>query len=146
MKEQFTVRIYDTKIAKKLEKVFEENKDVYATKNPFLVDCVIRGLETIERDLAGQKKIENITDLYDEIKLTIDKLNSLIKLCEKNAKETMANLAVNQKLLSCNYSMLLGLSEDVPKKTAYVEAGMYDNLPERLADLLEDVLNVYLNK
>jgi len=146
MKDQYTIRIYDSRLANKLEKLFNDSKDIYGTKNPFFVDCITRGAETIERDLCGQKKIEDISQLYDEIHLTVEKLNNLIKLCEKNAKENIANLTVNQKLLSCNYNMLLGLSENTPKDIKYVEAGMYDDLPERLGGLLEDVLKVYLKK
>ena len=144
MKEQYTIRIYDSRIADKLENVFENNKDIYGTKNPFMVDCVNRGLEAIERDLNGETKLENLNDLYNEIHLTMSKLDNLMKLCEKNARETMANLTVNQKLLSCNYNILLGLTENLPKKREYVEAGMYDDLPERFEDLLEQVLEVYL--
>lgn len=143
---QFTVRVYDSKVANKIDELYENCKDIYITKNPFLVDCIKRGAETIERDLFGQKKIENMTELYDEIHLTVEKLNSLIKLCERNAKENIANLTVNQKLLSCNYNMLLGLSQNAPKKKDYVEAGMFDDLPERLGTLLEDILKVYLKK
>lgn len=146
MKEQYTLRIYDTRLADKLEKIFDNNKDIYGTKNPFMVDCINRGLDAIERDLNGQRKIESIQELYDEIHLTVEKLNTLIKLCEKNARESMANLTVNQKLLSCNYNMLLGLSEEAPKKPDYIEAGMYDDLPERFGNLLEEVLKVYLKK
>lgn len=144
MKEQYTIRIYDSRIADKLENVFENNKDIYGTKNPFMVDCINRGLEAIERDLNGETKLENLNDLYNEIHLTMSKLDNLMKLCEKNARETMANLTVNQKLLSCNYNILLGLTENLPKKREYVEAGMYDDLPERFEDLLEQVLEVYL--
>lgn len=144
MKEQYTLRIYDTRLANKLDKIFECNKDIYGTKNPFMVDCLNRGLDAIERDLNGEKKIESLTELYDEIHLTVEKLDKLFKLCERNAKETMANLTVNQKLLSSNYNMLLGISDDAPKTKEYVEAGMYDDLPARLGSLLEDVLKVYL--
>lgn len=146
MKEQYTLRIYDSRLADKLDKIFEGNKDIYGTKNPFMVDCINRGLDAIERDLCGQRKIESIAELYDEIHLTVEKLNTLIKLCERNAKENMANLTVNQKLLSCNYNMLLGLCEDAPKKPDFVEAGMYDDLPDRFGELLEEVLKVYLKK
>lgn len=146
MKEQYTIRIYDSRIADKLENVFDNNKDIYGTKNPFMVDCINRGLEAIERDLSGQNKLENLNDLYNEIHLTVNKLNNLIKLCEKNAMEIMANLTVNQKLLSCNYNLLLGLTENLPKKKDIVEAGMYDDLPERFESLLEDVLKVYLKE
>ena len=146
MNGQFTVRVYDNKVANKIDELYENCKDIYITKNPFLVDCIRRGAETIERDLLGQKKIESISDLYEEIHLTVEKLNSLIKICERNAKENIANLTVNQKLLSCNYNMLLGLSQSAPKNKDYIEAGMFDDLPKRLETLLEDILKVYLKK
>lgn len=144
MREQYTIRIYDSRIAKRLENLFGDVKDIYTTKNPFMVDCLTRGLDEIEKDFKGQKKIENISELYDEIHKTVSKLDKLIAMSEKNAKENIANLTVNQKLLSCNYNMLLGLSDNAPKKQSLVEAGMYDDLPDRLGDLLEDILKVYL--
>lgn len=141
--EQYTVRIYDTSISKKLDQIFKDCKDVYPTKNPFIVDCILRGAEAIEKDLLGAKKVESISELFDEIHLTVEKLDHLTKLCEKNAKEIMANLTVNQKLLSCNYNLLLGISEDSPKKKDFVEAGMFDDLPIRLTEFLEELMKIY---
>lgn len=144
MQEQFTVRVYDSKLADKLVEVFKANKDVYPTRNHFLVDCLKRGLKTIEQDLSGQKRLENFNELFEEIHSTADRLNNLIKLSEKNTKELVANLTVNQKLISCNYNMLLGLSNNAPKSKQLVENGMYDELPERLEEFLEDILKVVL--
>lgn len=146
MQEQFTVRVYDSKLVNKINSLYKQCRDVYATKNPFLVDCIVRGLDSLEKDFFGVKKIESLNALYDEIKLTIEKLNTLIKATEKNSKENLANLSVNQKLLSCNYNMLLGLSENNPLKRDFVEAGLYDNTPERLEEILEEILKVYLKK
>ena len=146
MNEQYTIRIYDSKIKNKLEKVYKEVDDLFATKNPFIVDCINRGLDSMIKDLSASKKVESISELYDEMHLTVEKLDNLIKMSEKNAKENIANLTVNQKLLSCNYNMLLGLSQNAPKKKDYIEAGMFDDLPDRLGTLLEDILKVYLKK
>ena len=146
MREQNTIRIYDSKLSNKLDNLFKQTKDIYGTKNPFLVECIKRGVEALERDVKGSKNIESIGELYDEIQYTISKLNNLIKLCEKSSKEIMANFAVNQKLLSCNYNLLMGLTEEAPKDKDYVEAGMYDELPERFEKLLEDILQVFLKK
>lgn len=146
MREQNTIRIYDSRLSNKLENLFKETKDIYGTKNPFLVDCIKRGVDALEKDIKGSKNIESIGEIYDEIQTTIEKLNNLIKLCEKSSKEIMANFTVNQKLLSCNYNLLMGLTEQVPKDKDYVEAGMYDDLPERFESLLEDILNVFLKK
>lgn len=147
MNEQYTVRIYDIRLVDKLEQLYKKCKDIYSNKNPFLVDCVLRGVEAIENDLFGTgEKTDSIGALYNEVKLTVKKLDTLLKLCEKSAKETMANLSINQKLLSCNYNMLLGLSEDNPKPTKEVESGSLDDLPERLEDILTEVLEHFLGK
>ena len=146
MNERYTVRVYDSKINKRLENLYKDCKDIYTTKNPFLVDCITRGMEVIERDLFGKNKTDNISSLYDEIHLTIKKLDNLFKICEKSAKENLANLVINQKLLSCNYNMLLGLSDNAPKKKNFIESGMYDDLPDRFEEILNEVLELYLKK
>ena len=53
-------------------------------------------------------------------------------------------MLIIQKLLSANYNMLLGISSETPKQEKYVEAGMYDKLPERLSEILEEMLRVIL--
>lgn len=146
MTTQYTVRFKSIKDVEKLEKVFSQCRDLYNSKNPFLVDCINRGVDIIERDLLGKSNLKNLDELYDEIKTTIDKLNLLLKLSEKNAKEIMANFTVNQRLLSSNYNMLLGLSSNTPRQAKFVEAGMYDDLPERLNVVLEEILKVFLKK
>ena len=146
MIEQYTVRIYDKRVVDRVEKLYKNCKDIYSTKNPFLVDCITRGAEAIEKDLFGVGKENNISGLYDEIHLTVKKLDYLLKLCEKSAKEGMSNLSITQKLLSCNYNMLLGLSDNNPCRKDFVEKGFYDELPDRLSEVLEKVLEHFLNK
>lgn len=141
MTEQYTVRIYDKRLVDRIENLYKKCRDIYTSKNPFFVECIVRGMDAIEKDLFGVDKTNNVSGLYDEIHLTMKKLDNLLKLCEKSAKETLANLNVNQRLLSSNYNMLLGLSEHNPRKTDFVESGMYDDLPQRLADILEDLLD-----
>ncbi len=146
MQEQYTVRLYDVRQIAKLENLYKKCKDIYSSKNPFFVDCIIRGAEAIDKDLFGTGKPDSVSGLYDEINLTMQKLDNLLKLCEKSSRETLANLKINQKLLSCNYNVLLGLSEDEPVKRDFVEGGMYDELPDRLSEILEELLEHFLNK
>ncbi len=146
MNEQYTIRVYDTRLVSKVEELYKNCKDIYTSKNPFMVDCLVRGMEVIEKDLFGTKKTDNVEELYNEVKLTIKKLDSLLKLCEKAARESIANIKINQNLLSCNYKMLLGLSDNNPEPREKVESGMYDNLPARLEEVLEEVLQHFLGK
>lgn len=146
MQEQYTVRIYDAKLVKRISDLYKRYDDFFTTKNQFLVACLTKGVETLERDLDGAKKIQNLDELYEEIHNTAERLNDLIKQSEDNAKEMVANNIVNQKLLSCNYNMLLGISDNAPRKKDFVEAGMYDDLPERLEEIFEEILKTYNKK
>lgn len=143
MQEQFTIRIYNSKLASKINSLYKECDKFYSTKNPFLVACLEKGVDALERDLVGNRKIQNMDELYDEIKETSNKLNELLKISEDNAKEFVANNLVNQKLLSCNYNMLLGISEDTPRRRDFIEEGAYDDLPERFEDVLTEISKVY---
>ena len=144
MNEQYTVRVYNSRDVEKIERVYKRCRDIYNTKNPFFVDCIKRGMEDIEKEYFGEKKVETLTEIYDEIEKKVKRLDELVKLSEKNAKENYANLLIIQKLLSANYNMLLGISSETPKQEKYVEAGMYDKLPERLSEILEEMLRVIL--
>ena len=145
MNEQYTIRIYDVRMIEKVESLYKKCKDIYPSKNPFLVDCVMKGAKAISDDLFGGGS-ESVSALYEEVKQTVAKLDRLLKLCEKYAQESMANISINQKLLSCNYNMLVGLSEDEPQKKEKIESGSLDNLPERLEDILPEVLEHFLGK
>lgn len=144
MQEQYTIRVYNSKDVERIEKLFKKCQDKYRTKNPFLVDCVMRGMEDIEKELFGVRKIETLTEIYNEIEKTLKKLDELIKMSRKNTNENLSYLRVISKLLSSNYNMLIGLSTDCPKQKEYIEAGLYDDLPERLSVILEELLKTFL--
>ena len=81
--------------------------------------------------------------MFDEIKATIQKLDRLTKFCEKNINDLKANQKINQKLLSCNYNLILGLADNVKPNKEVVDAGMLDDLPTRLAEFLEELIKMY---
>ena len=57
-------------------------------------------MEVIERDRLGIKNPKDLKELYDEVHKTFEKLNELMKLCEVTSKECMANITVNQKVVT----------------------------------------------
>ena len=142
MVETFTIRIYNSQTKKDIEESYKRCKDYYPSKNAFLMDCMVRGVFNFERVIFGIKNVKDIDELYAEIMKTTENLNSLIKLSERNAKENLAHLTVNQKLLSNNFNMLIGLSENKPKKIDTIESGFFDNLPARYKIILNDMLEV----
>ena len=144
--EQFTIRIYDSKELEKINEAFSKSRNNFSCKQSFLRECLLRGLDIVMKEQGFMKRIGNIEELYDEIHKTFINLQRLIAMSEKNAKENIANLTVNRKILSCNYNMLLGISEDSPKDKDFVESGMFDDVPPRFMRLLDDILKVYLSK
>jgi len=146
MVETYTIRIYQSKQKEGLEEAYKRSSDYYKSKNDFLSDCLERGRRAIERDLFGVRNVKDLEELYSEIGRTTKTLNQLIKISERNAKENLAHLSVNQKLLSCNYNMILGLGEHNPISRTSVENGGFDELPPRykiiLKSLLEEIKNL----
>ena len=103
-------------------------------------------MTNVERDIFGVKNVQDLEELYKEISTTTETLNKLIKLSEENARENMAQLLMNEKLLSCNYNMLLGISSKVPYDRETVEKGSFDELPSRFKLILKEILEELKNK
>lgn len=146
IKQQYTIRIYDQSQSNKLENLYSKVAGAFRHKSDFLADCLLRGMEVVERDILGVHNIETLNELYDEIRTTANRLNTLIEMSERNSKESFAQMQINRKLLSSNYNMLLGLSESKPKNVKCVEAGMYEEIPDRLEEILENILTVVLQE
>ena len=64
MKEQYTVRVYDPKVIRRIESTFKKCEDYYPNKNSFLVDCICRGMTNVERDIFGVKNVQDLEELY----------------------------------------------------------------------------------
>ena len=106
MVETFTIRVYNKQNKVDIEESYEHCKNYYPSKNSFLMDCMIRGMANVERDIFGVKNIKDLNELYSEVSKTTESLNNLIRLSEKNAKENLAHLTVYQKLLSNNFNFI----------------------------------------
>ena len=141
MAETITIRIYQSKQKQGLEEAFVKSRNYYKSKNDFLADCLERGKRAIERDLFGVRNVQDLEELYEEIGRTTKTLNQLIKISERNAKENLAHLFVNQKLLSSNYNMMMCLGEKTPIDRDNVESGSFDGLPPRLIYELKAMLD-----
>lgn len=100
-------------------------------------------MEVIDRDRLGIKNPKGLKELYDEVHKTFEKVTKLMRLCEVTSKECMANITVNQKLLTNNYNMLLGLSEEAPIDRESVEEEIYEKLPNRFEKMLEGIIRNY---
>ena len=64
MVETFTIRIYNSQRKKDIEESYKRCKDYYPSKNAFLMDCMVRGVFNVERDIFGIKNVKDIDELY----------------------------------------------------------------------------------
>lgn len=141
MYEQYTLRLYKGKEVDDIQDLYKQLKDLYPNKNVFLTECIRRGTETIKRDLLGAKQVKGLPEIFDEIGKTMEKLEYLIRLTEKSTKESLANIDILEKIASCNYNLLIQLAYDKPPKDEKdIEDGDFDDLPERLVDLLNKLI------
>ncbi len=141
---QLTMRVYNVGLINKLNKVFNICRKNYTTKNPFLVECLRRGVDDLEKAISNGETPVDVTELCAELSKNTKAINDLILLIDRKSKENKAEHKISHNLLSCNYRMLLGLSQDDPLDADFVDSGMVDDLPERF-DLMLEALQKELN-
>ena len=64
MIETLTIRVYNKQNKSDLEKSFDKCKDYFKSKNAFLMECMVRGLSVIERDIFGLDTVKDVDELY----------------------------------------------------------------------------------
>ena len=136
---RYSIRIYDKKLDDRIQKVYNDLPLTFKTMNDLMKEMLDRGLRTIEKDLYNKKE-NDLSSLFDEIRHTSKQLDLLLKIIEEKLGEILISHKVLQKLVGCNYNLLMGINNSAPKDNEYVEKGFYDKLPDRLKAILEEAL------
>lgn len=136
---KMTLRLYDTAFVQELESTYKASGERFESKNHFLTVLLKIGLaEKLKADFSKRFSSANKADdpTLEQIRQLIEDLHINNK---QQVQELLAHLQISEKLTAAVYNMLLALSEDERISTAQVEAGFYDELPERLVSDLREL-------
>ena len=139
--QRYSIHIYDSRFVDRLNNLYQRNKNLYRTLNPFLVDCLYKGVETLEQEEQNIKEMIRSGDIYNEMKRLILILNKIVDEGHEHYKESFVQEQVTQTLVHRVYSMILNQAKKNNIPYSSYEKGIFDNLPKDL----EEKINL-LNK
>lgn len=140
MKQSFetkiTIRIYDTAFARAVDEKYMESGERFESKNHFLVSLIRLGLERYVLEEKAKAQGTGATDTDKAIAEIKNLLDELIKYSRKQSEISNAHHEVCEKLVSSVLTVVLALSqnEDVDKQA--VEDGAFEELADRLEQII----------
>ncbi len=143
---KLTVRIYDIKLAEKLNELYRCNPNRYQTKNQLIVELIELGLaEKLKTVLPppserGEVNTPTNGDTAKALKQIRCLLGSMHVNNQKQLEGLVAHLKMSERLLASIYNTLLAVATGEPITKVQVEFGFLDTIPERFEEYLNEML------
>ncbi len=143
---KLTVRIYDIKLAEKLNELYRRNPNRYQTKNQLLVELIELGLaEKLKTVIPppserGEVNVPVSADTAKSLKQIKALLETMHVSNQKQLEGLIAHLKMSERLSAAIYNTLLAVATDEPITKVQVEFGFLDNVPERFEEYLNELL------
>lgn len=144
---KLTMRIYDIKIAEKLNELYRRNPNRYQTKNQLLVELIELGLaeklKTVEPLPSEKSEVKSVPVNADTAK-SLRQIKALLETMhvsnQRQLEGLVAHLKMSERLSAAIYNTLLAVATDEPITKVQVEFGFLDNVPERFEEYLNELL------
>ena len=137
---EMMVRLYDSRDIERLDKLWGVYKLMYTTKNQFIVDILIRGIESIENENSNIKDMVKDGNIFNELKRLTSMLDRFVDVGYEHYKESYVVSKENQTLISRLYDVIAkerGLSIDSYNR------GIFDELPEHFEEVTERLIKEF---
>ncbi len=140
---EIMVRIYDSRIINRLDEMWENVKSLYTTKNMFMVDLIIRGLESEENERENKKLLFESGDIFKELKRLIALVDRVVDLGVENYKENFIIGKENQTLISRLYHVIFQLAKEKGISIEKYNDGFFDGLPENFEYITKSLIEEF---
>lgn len=140
---EIMVRIYDSRIINRLDEMWENVKSLYTTKNMFMVDLIVRGLESEENERENKKLLFESGDIFKELKRLIALVDRVVDLGVENYKENFIIGKENQTLISRLYHVIFQLAKEKGISIEKYNDGFFDGLPENFEYITKSLIEEF---
>ena len=138
------IRIYNPYILERLNKYIDNSTTKHKSQNDLFLSLILDGLEleeVLQEDyLTYANKLTSLSEKLSHMQ-EVDMKNN--KSLNHTLRNIFTALSINERLLSRIYNMLLGHIENTELRKEYIEAQMYDDLPQELYELKAEIEKVY---
>lgn len=140
---EIMVRIYDSRVINRLDDMWDSMKSLYTTKNMFMVDLIIRGLESAESERENKKVLFESGNIFKELKRLTSLIDRVVDLGVENYKESFIVGKENQTLISRLYHVIFQLAKDKGISIEKYNEGFFDELPENFEDITQSLIEEF---
>jgi len=141
--EKLTVRIYDSKIIERMDDIWDEVKNLYRVKNKFLVDLLIRGIESVENESKSIDEMRADGNIFKELKRLTALLNRFVDIGYEHYKESFVIGKENQTLISRLYHIIFRMAEDNGISVQKYNEGLFDSLPSGFREITQNFIKEF---
>lgn len=140
---EIMVRIYDSRIINRLDDMWNTVESLYTTKNTFIVDLLIRGLESAESERENKKLLFESGNIFKELKRLTSLIDRVVDLGVENYKESFIVGKENQTLISRLYHLIFQLAKDKGISIEKYNDGFFDGLPENFEYITKSLIEEF---
>ena len=140
---EMMVRLYDSRDIERLDKLWEVYKLMYTTKNQFIVDILIRGIESIENENSNIKDMVKDGNIFNELKRLTSMLDRFVDVGYEHYKESYVVSKENQTLISRLYDVIFRIAKEKGLSIDSYNQGIFDELPEHFEEVTERLIKEF---
>lgn len=140
---EMMVRVRDSKIVDRLDSLWNKYERLYTTQNQFIVDLLIRGIESAENELLNVKEVKASGNIFNELKRLANMLDRFVDVGYEHYKESFVITKENQTLISRLYDVIFRIAKEKGISIENYNKGIYDGLPDGFEEITDALLEDY---
>lgn len=140
---EMMVRVRDSRIVERLDNLWEKYERLYTTQNQFIVDLLVRGIESAENELLDVKEIKESGDIFNELKRLAGLIDRFVDVGYEHYKESFVTTKENQTLISRLYDVVFRIAKEKGISIENYNKGIFDGLPEGFEETTNALLEDY---
>ena len=140
---EMMVRMYNSNSIERLNAKWKEYQSLYSNRNGFMVDLIMRGLESLENEDRNFKELKESGNIFSEMKKITSLLDRLIDFGHDNYKESYVIGKENQTLISRLYHIIFRIAKEQGISADIYNTGALDGLPPNFNTITQRLIEEF---
>ena len=140
---EIMIRIYDSRVIDRLDELWSSVERLYKTKNAFIVDLLVRGIESAENEKTNMKEMYENGNIFKELKRLTALLDRFVDIGYNHYKEGFVIGKENQILISRLYHAVFQMAKEKGISINDYNDGFFDALPENFEYITESLIEEF---
>jgi len=140
---EMMVRMYNSNSIERLNVKWKEYQALYSNRNGFIVDLIMRGLESLENEDNNLKSLRESGNIFSEMKKLTSLLDRVIDVGYDHYKESYVIGKENQTLISRLYHIIFRMAKEHDISADIYNTGALDGLPPNFNTITQRLIEEF---